>query len=237
MEYIFHIFQGVRNLIFFPGWSWLKKGVFFFHTSNWWHSLPSMQYINRWKLFLMCHCLSKMGIGSTDEMTSTWRCRLYHMAVSLAIKKNWQARGLLWFKQRSWFSAVEPDSAHFDSFRGAEIRWLGSSEVGGAWTSSSRAECSGAGLLLCRAAGVASTRTRVDARTHGQTRTHAYPGRCVLSQKNSSLVLILGHKSSGSLSGPNSGLKLRLLFTALLLVRVGNKEDKLFYTAFSEMGV
>lgn len=33
-----------------------------------------------------------MGIGSTDEMTSTWRCRLYHMAVSLAIKKNWQAR-------------------------------------------------------------------------------------------------------------------------------------------------
>lgn len=40
----------------------------------------------------MCHCLSKMGIGSADEMTSTWRCRLYHMAVSLAIKKNWQAR-------------------------------------------------------------------------------------------------------------------------------------------------
>lgn len=74
---------------------------------------------------------------------------------------------------------------------------------------------------------------------HGHTdrRTHAHLGRCVLSRKNSSLVLILGHKSSGSLSGPNSGLKLRLLFTALLLVRVGNKEDKLFYTAFSEMGV
>lgn len=95
MEYIFCIFQRMRNLIFFPGWIWLKKGLvvfFFFHTSSWWHSLPSMQYINRWKLFLMCHCLSKMGIGSTDEMTSTWRCRLYHMAVSLAIKKNWQAR-------------------------------------------------------------------------------------------------------------------------------------------------
>lgn len=77
----------------------------------------------------------------------------------------------------------------------------------------------------------------MDARTHGQTRTHVHPRRCVLSQKNSSLVPILGHKSSESLSGLSSGLKLHLLFTALLLVRVGNKEDKLFYTAFSEMGV
>lgn len=71
----------------------------------------------------------------------------------------------------------------------------------------------------------------------GQTRTHACSGRCLLSQKDSSLELILGHKSSGVLLGLNSGLKLHFLFTALLLVCIGNKEDKLFYTASSKLGV
>lgn len=52
-----------------------------------------------------------------------------------------------------------------------------------------------------------------------QTRTHAQSGRYVLSQKDSSLELILGHKPAGS--GPNSGLKLRLI-----LVHMGNEEDK-----------
>lgn len=32
MEYIFCIFQRVRNLIFFPGWGCLKKDCFFFST-------------------------------------------------------------------------------------------------------------------------------------------------------------------------------------------------------------
>lgn len=100
----------------------IKKAVFF-HTSSWWHSLRSMQNINRWKLFLMCHCLSKTGIGSTDDMTSTWLCQIYHMAVSLAIKKNWQET-IAVAKQRSWFSISEPDCANFDSFCAFETRWL-----------------------------------------------------------------------------------------------------------------
>lgn len=63
-----------------------------------------------------------MGIGSTDEMTSTWRCRLHHMAVSLAIKKNWQARIAVVEAEELIFFMLEPDSAHFDSFCSSEIR-------------------------------------------------------------------------------------------------------------------
>lgn len=73
--------------------------------------------------------------------------------------------------------------------------------------------------------GLAGTRAHKDAQTHGRARTHghtvctrAHSGRCLLSQEDSSLERILGHKSSGSLSSLKSGLKLHLLFTALLLV-------------------
>lgn len=69
------------------------------------------------------------------------------------------------------------------------------------------------------------------------TWTDVHSGCCLLSQKDSSLELILGHKSSGSLSGLNSGLKLRLLFAALLLVHGGNKEGKMLCTPSSEMGI
>lgn len=51
---------------------------------------------------------------------------------------------------------------------------------------------------LCCGIGLASTWAHTDARTHGQTHTRAHSGRCFLSQKDSSLELILGHKSSGS---------------------------------------
>lgn len=78
---------------------------------------------------------------------------------------------------------------------------------------------------------------RACSHTHGCTDTHAHSGCCLLSQKDSSLEMILGHKSSGSLSGLNSVLKLHLIFTALFLVRAGNKEDKLFCTASSEVGI
>lgn len=90
--------------------------------------------------------------------------------------------------------------------------------------------------MLCRPSccgtGLASTWTRRDAPAHGQTHTCTLR-LLLLSEKDSNLELILGHKSSESL---NSGLELHLLFTALLLARVGN-EDELFYTAFSGMGV
>lgn len=143
----------------------IKKRLFF-HTSSWWHSLPSMQYINRWKLFLMCHCLSKMRIGSTNEMTSTWRCQLYHMAVSLAIKKNWQARIAVVSAEELIFllqSLILHNLTHFVVMKSgdlAEGRQGLLEHLAG--LSSSRP-----GLLLCRpsccAAGLA--------RTHGQTCT------------------------------------------------------------------
>lgn len=87
------------------------------------------------------------------------------------------------------------------------------------------------GLLAHGHAGMPGHTDTQGCRTHRQTCTRAHSGCHLLSQKDSSLELVLGHKSSESLK---SELEWNLLFTALLLV--GN-EDKLFYTAFSGTGV
>lgn len=162
---------------FFPGWRLLKKGFFFFfHTSSWWHSLPSMQYINRWKLFLMCHCLSKMGIGSADEMTSTWRCRLYHMAVSLAIKKNWQARIAVVWAEGAGFLRESPILRVLTHFVVLVPGDLAPSEAGVvAWASCrmellrTRSALLQTLLLCCRACCHAGTHGWTDTRTDRRT--------------------------------------------------------------------
>lgn len=213
----FFIFFREYVIFFFSRMEIIKKRLFF-HTSSWWHSLPSMQYINRWKLFLMCHCLSKMGIGSTDEMTSTWRCRLYHMAVSLAIKKNWQARIAVVSAEELIFwlqSLILHNLTHFVVMKSGDL----AQGTQGLLEHLAGLSSSGPGLLLCRpsccAAGLA--------RTHRHTDRHAHSvsGCCILNQKGSGLVLILVQKSSVDLSALNSGLRLYLFLKAPLLVSIG----------------
>lgn len=169
----------------------------------------------------MCHCLSKTGIGSTDEMTSTWLCQIYHMAVSLAIKKNWQET-IAVAKQRSWFSISEPDCANFDSFCTFETRWLAQVRCSGVLQDQAPED------QVCWPADppvLASTRVHTRARTHANSTL----GLCILSKKGMGSVLILEEEPSVPLSAHNPRLMLYLLFWALLLGSTGAKESKFFF--------
>lgn len=108
-----------------------------------------------------------MGIGSTDEMTSTWRCRLHHMAVSLAIKKNWQARIAVVEAEELIFlcwSLILHILTHFVVLKSGDLAQARQ----GLLEHLARFCSSGPGRLLCRpsccAAGLASTHGCTDAR-------------------------------------------------------------------------